>query len=230
MSTEILLICGCGACLIVPSVIFGVLQVVDTWRGHKAHVRLAEAGGYQLLKDESRVVSKIYGGEARGRAFAFRPSADISRSYNHEGRRSTTVHYHLQIIIPLHNQALSGLVMTQRGGIRTVPESFAEIWTVKPSAELLSIHQQNALMTFAAENAHPAGIYGSRIKFRPTMRQINLIDRSKWMQTLPAEIFPEAVAFLVYDHITANIDLQTFETLVDELTNLSIVLDDASKK
>ena len=227
---EFLLVCGGVICLIVPIVLFGILPLVDTLRGRNAHSRLSESGDYQLLHDAPRAVNKIFGGEAQGKGFAFRPSAERYTSYNSGGRTRTMVHFHLQIIMPIYNQNLSGLVLSQTRKLNSITETFNEIWKAKPSADLLSIDQQSALVRFVAEKTHPSGIYGGRIKFRSFMRQLNIIDRSKWSQSLPAEIFPDATAVLVYDHPKANIDLQTFESLLDELLNLSIVLEDSSQK
>ena len=227
---EFLLVCGGVICLVVPIGLFGILPLIDTLRSRNAHIRLSESGGYQLLHDGPRAVSKIFGSEVRGIRFAFRPSAERYTSYNSSGRTRNMVHFHLQIIIPIYNQNLSGLVLTQTRQLNSITETFNEIWKAKSSADLLNHNQQSALVGFVTEKAHPAGIYGGRIKFRPFMRQVNIIDRSKWTQSLPAEIFPDAVAVLVYDHPKANIDLQTFQSLVNELINLSITLDNAVGK
>ncbi|MFT5195447.1 MAG: hypothetical protein ACI9EW_003622 [Cellvibrionaceae bacterium] len=217
MDFQLVFICLCGACLIIPILGANVWYVVNIFRGRRAHIRLAEAGGYDLLHDASNDVQKIFGGEINGQPFAFRPAADLSKSYGHNGRSGSTVRMLMQIIFPLNNQKLAGFSMLKNSKVRGVPDTFAEIWSTKPSADVLSADAQQAIYEFAATNAHPAGIDGTTFRFKKIVRKLSIFERARWEHSLPADVFPDAVSQMIYDHPAANIDLSKFNQLLTEL-------------
>ncbi len=230
MSRELVFICGGGALLLVPSIGLAIWSVINTWRSHKAHVRLAEEGGYQILHDVPHVISRVYGGEKDGRPFAFQVSPKFSRSTNSDGRSSVSVRYQLQLILPLTHTNLAGLSLTPISGLRTIPNCFEKIWIAKPEFNQLTYHQQKALMEFATGNPHPAGNYSGSVRMRPFVRSVTLLEREAAAHNLTAEIFPDAASLLIYEHPKADIQLEEFESLAAELAALAQSLESARTK
>ncbi|MFK7800575.1 MAG: hypothetical protein AB8G95_02990 [Anaerolineae bacterium] len=225
MDAQLVFICCCGGLLILLAVVGNGMYIRNVFRGRNAHVRLAEAGGYSLLHDSPKDVQKIFGGEVNGRSFVFRPAADTYRTYNHEGRSSIRVSMLMQIIFPLNNQALANISTIKKAKLRGVPDSFDGIWSVKPSADSLPADMQAKMYEFSATNAYPAGLHWPTYRSKPKVRKLTILERGKWENSFPAELYADAVSLLIYDHPNANIDLNEFDKLINQVANVAATLD-----
>jgi len=212
----VIYICLIGSLLLIPIVAGNAWYLVNIFRGRRAHIRIAEAGNFRLLNDATADIQKIFGGEIDGHEFAFRPAADLSRSYN-DGRSSVSVHMRMQILFPIYNSALAGVSIKKRNRVRAIPESFDEIWSLKPSPAAIPNQAKEALYDFAARNAHKSGLDGTIFRFSKSVRKITIIERALWKHSMPPEIFPKATCQLVYDHPQANLKIDEFNHLVREL-------------
>lgn len=225
MDAQIVFICCCGGLLVALAIVGNGMYLRNVFRGRKAHIRLAEAGGHSLLHDAPKDVQKIFGGNISGRPFAFRPAADTYRTYNHEGRSSIRVSMMMQIIFPLNNSALANVSAVKKAKVSGVPDAFDGIWSVKPSADQLTAEMQAKLYEFAATNAHPAGLNWPSYRSKPLVRKLTLLERDKWQNGFPAELYADAVSLLIYDHPNANLDLNDFEKLLHEMAQVADTLD-----
>ena len=195
-------------------------------RGQSEHIRFAEKVGHELLMEGGNQAQNVYCGEANGRHFAYRLIKDVHRTNNADGPRNISI-LKIQLLVQLNEPKFEGFKLLKQSHVKDVPESFDQLWTAKPSADILSLKGQEALYEFSALNAHSAGLTdgGLNFSFRPKVRKVSIMDRKMWESPLMKQVFPEAVALLAYDHDEATFEAEEMLTLIDELTQLAATID-----
>lgn len=225
MDFQFAFVCVCGGGLIFAALFFNGLYLRNVLRGRKAHVRLAESGGYRLLNDTAKEPQKIFGGEQNGRLFAFRAAADTYRSSDGDGTSSVRVRPLIQIIFPLFHSDFDSFTLLKKSRLTGSPDEFANVWTATPDDDRLTAEKQQLLMAFAVENAHPAGFHWPSYRSKPEIRRLSIVERSKWKNSFPESLFANAAGLLIYDHPDGNIDLNQFQEILTQLEAIVVVLE-----